>query len=211
LAEDQQGQAALMDTVSRPFPTIQVRLGNVLLAIPKDWVESKFVSIHQGRTPFVYFANAYQRKAPRTTHFEVPPLISFRVNEPAAGLPERNLRSWTAEWERRWPERVADDDGFWNWKPTPYGPEYLLVEPRHPRPLDQPLIVKCSGSLRPNNKGEHDCEVSFYWTLQTGVRHDFYDTVIPKSQWVELDQRVLELLKFLDGRQAWPPQNQTGR
>jgi hypothetical protein len=185
---------------SRPFSVVEFQLGDVPFLMPKDWVDSKFLSISRGSTPFFSVVNAQRRRPPRSTHVEFPPLVHFSVTETAPGLPARNLRDYKAEWDRRWPERQPDRDGFWEWKPR----EYMLVERRHPRPLDQPLIVGCSGSLRPNSKDERRCTVWFYWTLATGVNYDFYDTDVPPSQWADLDKDVIELLKFLDGREPWP-------
>jgi hypothetical protein len=87
----------------------------------------------------------------------------------------------------------------------------MLVEPHHARPFDQPLIVSCSGSLRPDSKVEHRCTVRFYWTLATSVAYDFYETDVPQSQWVDLDRRVIELLHLLDGREPWPRPNPVSR
>jgi hypothetical protein len=203
MAEPQDVHLIAMTAQSRPFPVIDVQLGDVPFAIPKDWVDSKFLFVGRGSTPFISVSNANYRRPPRSTHFEFPPLVLFSVRETAPGLPEKNLRSRKGELERRLPERHPDQDGFWEWKHR----EYLLVEPHHARPLDQPLIVKCSGSLRPNRKDERQCSVSFYWTLATGVVYDFYDTDVPRPQWAELDRRVIELLKFLDGREPWSEQN----
>jgi hypothetical protein len=208
LAADDPAQVVKTPTQSRPFPVVEFRLGDVPLLLPKDWVDSivkdrvdsKLLYIHRGSTPFINFANANHLRQPRSTHFEVPPLSHFAMQETAQGLPATNLRASKAEWDRRRPDRHPDQDGFWQWKPG----EYALVEPRHARPFDQPLIVECTRSLRPQGAGERRCTVFFYWTLATGVTYDFYDTDVPPSQWVDLDQRVIELLQFLDGREPWP-------
>ena len=198
-APDDPGQLAAPTLQSRPFPVVEFQLGDVPFLMPKDWVDSKFLSIRRGSTPFFNVVNAHLRRPPRSTHVEVPPLILFSVIETAAGLPASNLRDYKAEWDRRWPERQPDRDGFWEWKPR----KYMLVEPRHVRPFDQPLIVGCSRSLRSNSKDERQCTVRFYWTLATGVVYDFYDTDVPPSQWADLDKAIIELLKFLDGREPW--------
>ena len=188
-----------MTVQSRPFAVIQEQLGDVPLVIPKDWVESKFLSVNRGSTPFINVANANHRRPPRSTHFEFPPLVLFAVKESARGLPEENLRRRKGELDQRWPERRGDQDGFWEWKRQ----NYLLAEPRHGRPFDQPLMVNCSYGGRPNRENERRCTVSFYWTLTTSVVYDFYDSDVAESQWVELDRRVVELVKFLDGREPW--------
>jgi hypothetical protein len=199
-ASDESSRAVAVNAQSRPFPVVEVQVGDVPFVIPKDWVDSKFLSIYRSEAPFINAANADLRRPPRSTHFEFPQLSFFTVVQTAPGLPARNLRDSKAEWDRRWPDRQPDQDGFWQWKHQ----EYALVGPRHARPLDQPLVVRCTDSLRPNSKGERRCAVSFYWTLATGVTYDFYDTNVPQSKWVDLDRRVIELLQFLDGHEPWP-------
>jgi hypothetical protein len=208
----QQQDPTKLQPVSRPFPIVQYQFGDVPLALPQDWVETKFVSIGAGSRPFITFANVNLRQPPRSTHFDVPPLRSFVMVGVPRELVERNLREQKIALEQRWSDRVGDNDGFWRWKTG----EYVLVGSSYPRPLDQPLFVKCTGSLRqdrkPHNRptdgfkraaDEQRCGVSFYWTLNAGVRYDFYDTDFPKSRWTELDQQVLALLDFLDGRKVW--------
>src|SRR5688572_28661454 len=43
-AQDQQQRAASADIQSRPFPTIQLQMGDIPLAIPKEWIDSKFLN-----------------------------------------------------------------------------------------------------------------------------------------------------------------------
>src|SRR4051794_16340754 len=99
-APDDPGQLAERAIHSRPFPVVEFQLGDVPFLMPKDWVDSKFLSIHRGSTPFFNVLNAHRRRPPRSTHVEVPPLILFDVTETAAGLPASNLRDYKAEWDR---------------------------------------------------------------------------------------------------------------
>jgi hypothetical protein len=190
-------QTVSVNVASRPFPIVEVRLGDVPFAIPEDWVSAGFVSIRRGGQPYVHFVNLHQRPGP-TPHFELPRVISLILSTPAPGLAARNLRAREEEQAKVQANRKSDQDGFWQWKPR----EYLLVNASYSRPLNQPLIVVCLGSERPNRpKAEQRCGVSFYWTLGMSVRYDFYDTDFPKQQWVALDKRVIDLVMFLDGRE----------
>lgn len=185
--------------VSRPFPFIQVQVGDVPVALPKDWVETKFIDVSAGQQKSIAFVNSNLRRPPRSTHFDVPPLRLFDMVAVAQSLATENIRSRNKLLNERSLERVADTDGFWRWKPN----EYVLVSSTYARPLGQVLLVSCARSLRPNQSGEQRCLVAFYATPETWVRYAFYDSDVPKSHWVELDQRVLALLNFLDGRKAW--------
>ena len=205
-----QQPASSTQPVSRPFPIVQVQIGDVPVALPKDWVETKIINISSGERKTVTLVNANLRQSPRSTHFDVPPLIIFDTVGVSTSLVEQNLTSRKAALEKRWPDRAADEDGFWHWQPGAYG-EYVLIGASYARPLEQPLIVECTKSLRPGRRGEQRCGVKFYWTPNASVRYDFYDTDVPKSRWAELDQRVLELLKFFDGRQAWPVITPSGK
>lgn len=195
----QQSPVVQKQLVTRSFPIVQVQIGEVPVAIPKDWVETKFVKILSDKDKTISIVNANLRQPPRSTHFDVPPLALFDAVGVPPGVVEQNLRSAKINLKRRWPERVADADGFWHWKPG----QYVLINSTHARPLDQPLIVSCSRSVRPNQTGEQRCGVLFY-TSELFVRYDFFDTDVPKSHWAELDQRVLALVDFLDGRKVWP-------
>src|SRR5712671_3795966 len=110
-APDDPGQLAARTIHSRPFPVVEFQLGDVPFLMPKDWVDSKFLFISRGSTPFFNVVNAHHRRSPRSTHVEFPPLVHFSVRETAAGLPASNLRHYKAEWDRRWPERQPDRDG----------------------------------------------------------------------------------------------------
>ena len=200
--------------LDRPFPVFVLPFGEIPLAFPKDWVEPqynvrttgptnwtevKLIHIRPGEQTYFNIVHANDRMPPRSTHFEIPPLSLFVVKRVPIGLAEQNLQSRKAKLHERLPDRTVDKDGFWHWNRD----EYVLVNPSHARPLDQPLIVSCGRSLRNYNSGEQQCGVSFYWTLNASVRYDFYGTDFPKSRWTELDQRVLALLDFLDGRKEW--------
>jgi len=192
-------QQPLMPSAGREFPVALVQIGDVPVAIPQDWIDSKSVFIHLSNSSFISFPDVHRRPLPRSAHFELPRLHVLGIVEPATGLPERNLRGLIAELDKRRPERTLDEFGFWLWKTR----EYVLVDMPYPRPLDQPLIVSCLPSPR-RPKIERMCTVRFYWTWATSVDYTFFDSDYPQSRCAELDQRVLELLKFLDGREVRP-------
>jgi hypothetical protein len=145
-----------MTTVRRPFASVEVRLGDVPFVIPNEWIASGFISISKS-SQSIFFVNLHRRPAP-TPHFEVPRLISLELRMPAPGLAEQNLRAQTEEQIRVLLERKPDEDGFWQWKPR----EYLYVDARHTRPLNQPLIIHCSPSVRPKKpEAERACSTSF--------------------------------------------------
>jgi hypothetical protein len=182
-------------TLSRPFATQELQLADVLIVIPKDWIDAGFVSLKRGSGGFVHLTNLNDRPSPRASHFDMPPLNSFVMTVPAQGLAANNIAQTKVELQRRWQERQPDEHGFWRWKPA----EYVLTSQTHKRPFDQPLTIQCVGSPRPKRGTERRCEVGLYWTSNTSVRYAFFDTDIPESQWVELDKRVLELVQFLEG------------
>jgi hypothetical protein len=201
--------------LSRPFSVFTLALSEIPLALPLDWVEPQYnvramptnwakdslLHVRQSEPAYIFIVNANLRLPPRSTHFEIPAFHQFVISHVAIGAAEWNLRFQKAEMDQRWTDRTADEDGFWHWKTR----EFVLINSSHPRPLDQPLVVSCSRSARPNQNGEQDCSVGLYWTPSVHVRYDFFDTDYPKSRWGELDQRVLALLDFLDGRKPWPP------
>ncbi|HEX5779256.1 MAG TPA: hypothetical protein VFY21_10490, partial [Xanthobacteraceae bacterium] len=145
-----------------------------------------------------HFVNLNNLASLRTPQFELPPLESLVIQTAASGLPARNIDQAKAELKQRWHERLPDSHGLWKWKVA----EYVLVSSAHPRPFDQPLTIFCVGSARPNRQPERRCQVTFYWTLGTGVRYAFFDSEIPESKWVELDRSVLEFMQFLSGNQV---------
>jgi hypothetical protein len=202
-----------VQSLNRPFPVSVFPIGDVPVALPKDWVEPEYnvritgpryltkstlIEIHPGEQPYIHTVNVDLRLPPRSKHFELPPLHSFHVSRTADGAAERTVRSEKTELDERWPERVVDEDGFWLWKAH----EYLLTKQTYSRPFDQPLTVFCSPTVGPN-KGQLDCTVRLYWASNVAVRYDFTDTEFPKARWAELDQRVIALLDFLDGRKEW--------
>ncbi|MFA6265689.1 MAG: hypothetical protein WC670_08255 [Pseudolabrys sp.] len=199
LIEISEAQQPSAQSTGREFPVVYIQIGDVPVALPKDWVDNKFANIHLGNSRIISFVNVHMRPSPRSKHFEFPRVILFGIVEPAAGLPERNLRESKANLEKRQSEQAPDEFGFWLWKAR----EYVLIDMPYARPLGQPLTVSCMPSP-PRPKEERMCTVRFYWTLAASVDYTFFDSDYPESRWAELDQRVLELLKFLDGREAWP-------
>jgi hypothetical protein len=163
----------------------------------------------EGDWYYIAFFNAHQRPPPRTEYFDVPPLTLFVLtagstventtqNLKVVENTTRNIKRLKSEVAARWPERQADEHGFWNWKPR----QYLQVSKSHERPLDQPLIADCS--LGSSKRSMNACTVHFYWTYLTSVRYRFNFFDVPEPQWVELDRRVLELQRFLDARHPFP-------
>ena len=198
LAQDQQRQAAPMDTVSRPFPTTQVVLGDVVLAIPTQWVDSKFINISLRQQRSVVFHNAHMPHFRSTDQFGVPALALFGLVEVPPELSESNVRSQRAEFEKRWSERAPDDHGFWHWKTD----EFVSVADASHRPLGQPLIVKCRNAVPYPHPLDDGCSVRFYWTPLVSVRYDFRKTQFPEAEWTRLDRQVFDFLRFLDASQA---------
>jgi hypothetical protein len=198
LAQDQQRQAAPITTVSRPFPTTQVDLGDVVLAIPTQWVDSKFIDVSLRQQRSVVFHNAHMPDFRSTDQFGVPALALFGLVEVPPELSESNLRSQRAELEKRWSERGPDDHGFWHWKTD----EFIFVSDSAQRPLGQPLIVKCRDALPYPDPLYDPCSVRFYWTPRVSVRYDFRKTQFPEAEWTRLDRQVLDFLRFLDASQT---------
>ena len=186
----------------RSFETIDVTIGDTRFEVPSDWMSAGFISISRGNQPFIRFVNLNQRTE-RLPHWdaEIPKLISLELVLPGQGLAARNIQAQRQVRERRWSERQPDEHGFWQWHAFWQWnlQEYLLVEPHHVRPLDQPLSVSCFGS---SARDAPRCTVGFYWTHEVGVRYSFFDDDVPKRDWAELDRRVLALVKFLDSRHA---------
>jgi hypothetical protein len=198
LAQEQQRQATPPEIVKRPFPTTQVAIGDVVLAIPTKWLDRKFIEISRGKQRYVGFANANLAQFRPTEHFQVPSLALFDLVEVPPGLSDSNLQMQRAEHEKRWSERTADDAGFWHWKTT----EFVFVTDALQRPLGQPLIVRCRDAVPQSLEISDTCSVWFYWTPLVSVRYEFRKMQFPESEWTRLDGQVLDLLQFLDGSQA---------
>jgi hypothetical protein len=199
-ANAQPTQPTPVTTISRPFPFVELQFGDVPIAIPKEWLT--FLNLlrdKDGNVSSIAFANAHLRPRPRSPYYEIPPLFHFDMKVPAPELAAKNIAEKKRAIDARWSDRRPDQYGFWNWKTR----EYLLTETVHPRPLDQPLIVGCMEAPNPGGQPLQLCTVWVYWTLNTSVRYTFYERDVPESKWVELDQRVLELLRFLDGREPY--------
>jgi hypothetical protein len=77
-------------SVSRPFPIVQVQIGDVPVALPRDWVETKFVKILSDKDKTISIVNANLRQPPRSTHFDVPPLALFDAVGVPPGIVEQN-------------------------------------------------------------------------------------------------------------------------
>jgi hypothetical protein len=179
----------------RPFPVVHVSLGDKLLAIPQQWLANGAVKIREGRQPYISFVNADLPQFSQREDLRIPQLSLFALTQVPQELSESNLRQQRAELEKRWPGREPDDHGFWRWKTT----EFVSISDATHRPLGQPLIVKCrSATPEPKDALEDRCSVRFYWTLLLGVQYDFKKTKFPEADWVGLDRRVLEFLRFLD-------------
>lgn len=202
-AKKQPSSHAVTTIPNRPFPVVQVRLGDIDLAIPAEWIKTKMLSIHEGSSAFVLFPNIDPARLEKLTNFKLPPILSLGLARSAPGLPEQNLKRLQQELDKFSPKGDTSnlEWGFRKWKPR----EYLQITDRNLRPLNQPLLVSCTASYRPNRApGEQTCRVQFYWTSGVSVRYDFYDSEIPKSDWVSADREVLTFLRFLDARQNLP-------
>ena len=192
---------AMIAVSNRPFPVVRVRLGDIDLAIPAEWVKTRMVSIREGSSAFVLFPNIDSARLEKLSNVKLPPIISLGFARSASGLPEQNLKRLHQELTKLSPEGDTSylEWGFRKWKPR----EYLQITDRNSRPLDQPLLVSCTASYRPNRApGEQTCRVQFYWTSSVSDRYDFYDSEIPKPDWVSADQEVLKFLHFLDAHQS---------
>jgi hypothetical protein len=96
----QESPTNLLQPISRPFPIVQVQIGDVPVALPQDRVEAKIIDVLPGNSKTISFVNANLRRAPRSAHFEVPLLRHFRVSEPAPGLPEKIYARSGLNWSK---------------------------------------------------------------------------------------------------------------
>lgn len=193
------GGATAEPRFDRPYPIIEVQIGDVPIGVPEYWIEGPIAARINPRGTFLILANTGNRN---DSYFGFPRLTQFLLSAGNGLLePRKTLAA----------ENQSSDQplkaNFLKLRPTKnaafVGTNYLYMLPTN-RPLNQPFIVNCvSRSVPHRPKNERQCRVFLSWTTSAGVRYTFWESDNPITTWSDIDQRVIDTMKILDLRKPF--------